>query len=209
MQYFSHPLIKEDSVEMRLYQERILGSISGANSMVVLPTGLGKTNVALLLSAQRVRRGKVLFMAPTRPLAAQHGKVFRELLKVAPEKQALITGIVPPAEREKIYSQSKIIFATPQTIQNDVITGSLRLSEFSLLIFDEAHRSVGEYPYPFIAEKYMKDCETPLILGLTASPGDNAVKIREICQSLYIENIEVRTEDDEDVKPYVYRKKIE
>jgi len=40
-------------------------------------------------------------------------------------------------------------------------------------------------------------------MGMTASPGSDADRILEICRNLGIEKIEIRGEDDEDVKPYV------
>jgi Fanconi anemia group M protein len=68
---------------------------------------------------------------------------------------------------------------------------------------DEAHRSVGNYAYVYIAKKYMAQASDPLILALTASPGATKEKINEIRQQLFIQNIEIRTREDNDVKPYI------
>ncbi|MCK5289609.1 MAG: DEAD/DEAH box helicase family protein, partial [Candidatus Aenigmarchaeota archaeon] len=88
-------------------------------------------------------------------------------------------------------------------IENDIIKGTLNLSQFSVIVFDEAHRTTGDYAYTFIAKKYAEQAKTPLILGLTASPGSTKEKIGAICGNLYCENVEIRNEEDWDVKPYV------
>ncbi|HYP43268.1 MAG TPA: helicase-related protein, partial [Candidatus Nitrosocosmicus sp.] len=51
--------------------------------------------------------------------------------------------------------------------------------------------------------------KVPLILALSASPGSNREKIKKICSSLFVEQIIVKSEDDEDVLPYVYNIDIE
>ncbi|KXA90920.1 hypothetical protein AKJ57_03175 [candidate division MSBL1 archaeon SCGC-AAA259A05] len=64
-----HPLIKPKAIEARLYQQVIFDSIRDENSLVVLPTGLGKTQIAIMLTAHRmteIPESPVLMMAPTR-----------------------------------------------------------------------------------------------------------------------------------------------
>ena len=55
----------------------------------------------------------------------------------------------------------------------------LSLNNFGLVIFDEVHRSVGDYAYVKISEKYQQIPESQ-ILGLTASPGSKLDKIKEV-----------------------------
>lgn len=93
--------------------------------------------------------------------------------------------------------------ATPQTIRNDLINGKLSLENFSFVTFDEAHRCVKDYAYNYVAKKYIEQSKFPLILGLTASPGSSATKIKEIQENLFIEAVEIRSETDKDVEPYV------
>ncbi|RLJ02811.1 MAG: hypothetical protein DRP11_02625 [Candidatus Aenigmatarchaeota archaeon] len=205
MEYVDYPLIKPQTLEKRLYQETILFSAAKTNTLVVLPTGLGKTAIAVLLAAHRLNKvgGKILFLAPTRPLVEQHRKSFLKFLEIPEEEMFVFTGKTGPSERARIYPKSRCIFATPQVIQNDIIAGRIDLGSFSLLIFDECHRGVKDYPYPFIAERYMNEAPNPRILGLTASPGGSRERIDEICRNLFIEKVEARTENDSDVKPYV------
>ncbi|MFC1769107.1 ERCC4 domain-containing protein, partial [Nanoarchaeota archaeon] len=103
----------------------------------------------------------------------------------------------------ELWKSAKIIFSTPQGLENDIISGRIKLEDVSLLGVDEAHRAVGDYAYVWIAKRYINTARYPRLVALTASPGTDTTKINEVCQNLFIEDIEVRTEDDEDVKPYV------
>ncbi len=190
----------------RLYQQTILGTAARYNTLVVLPTGLGKTAIAMLLTIQRLNNfpnSKVVVLAPTRPLVEQHIETFKKHMSLPQEYFAVFTGSISPSKRAKIWNDARVIFSTPQGFENDIISNKIDISNVSLLVFDEAHRAVGNYSYVFIAKEYKKRAEFPRILGLTASPGSDITKIREVCKNLFIENIEVRTEQDPDVKPYV------
>lgn len=204
--YVSHPLIRENTIESRLYQEVIVGNASQNNTLVVAPTALGKTVIAVLLAAHRLEKhpeSKVLMLSTTKPLVNQHTTSFKKFLSIPEDTIVVFTGYTSPQEREELWRSSKVICATPQVIENDLISGKYTLGTASLVVFDEAHRSTGDYPYSFIAQRYMKEAERPLILGLTASPGGDEAKIGEVCEGLFIKNIEVRTERDVDVRPYV------
>lgn len=190
----------------RLYQQTILGTAAQHNTLVVLPTGLGKTAIAFLLTAQRLRNypnSKVLVLAPTKPLCEQHVQTFREHLEVSPEKIVLFTGSVSPEKRAELWKDAQIVISTPQGLENDIINNRIKLKEVSLLIFDEAHHATGEYAYVWIAQQYEKLSSASRILGLTASPGSDLEQVKEVCTNLKIEKVEVRTEKDADVKPYI------
>jgi len=208
-EFVSHPLIKENSVERRLYQELLVARVlEKGNSLVVAPTALGKTIVAARLAAHILEKSpesKILFMAPTKPLATQHQASMRKVLNLEEEKIGLLTGYVKPEERQKIWKESTVITATPQTIESDLLSGRLDLKEVGLMIVDEAHRAVGDYAYCYVSNKYVKqNPDHHLILALTASPGSEEEKISDVCRNLHIQNIEVKTHNDMDVKPYVH-----
>jgi len=206
--FISHPLIKEEAIEEREYQISIARSALKGNTLVVLPTGLGKTIIALLVMVEVIHKkgGKILFLAPTKPLVEQHARSIRELTRI--ENVVVFTGEVSKKKRREIVKDAELIVSTPQVIQNDVLSGDLNLKDFSLIIFDEAHRAVGNYAYVFIAKRYREIRGDHLILGITASPGGDEDKIMEIIENLGIENVEIRTEDDKDVKPYIKGFKI-
>ncbi len=207
--YVWHNLLKEKAVEDRLYQNRILERARQCNTLVVLPTALGKTVIALLLAIERAEEGKIFFLAPTRPLVQQHHQTFLEKTWFDEAELALVTGRYPPSHRAALYSKAKVIFATPQCVWNDLKRGLLRLDNVSLIIFDEAHRARGNYAYVGIASYYFRQCRKPLVLGLTASPGGSEEKIAEVCRNLGIAAIEHRTDEDKDVKPYIQPIEVE
>jgi len=187
--------LRRDLIQPRVYQEVIYAKCKDKNSLIVLPTGLGKTLIAMMIADYRLSKygGKVLMLAPTKPLALQHRESFIRLFNLPPEKINVLTGELPPEQRTKIWERSIIITATPQTIENDLLVGRISLEDVVLLVFDEAHRAVGNYAYVYIAKEYMRQAKHPLILGLTASPGNDEEKIRQVLKNLYIEHVEVRT----------------
>ena len=201
--YINHPLLKKDAIESRLYQQILAGDVlKKGNTMVVAPTALGKTIVAILVAADRlhkVKNSKVLVLAPSKPLAIQHEESFKEFLTVPCSS---ITGAIKTDDRIKRWEESRIICATPQTVESDLLNKRYDLSSVSLIVFDECHHGVGSYSYVYLASRYVQESRFNLILGLTASPGSDKYKIKEVCENLYIQNIVVKTEDDPDVKPY-------
>ncbi len=209
--FMKHPLIKPDTVEQRLYQLNLAGKALEGSSLVVLPTGLGKTIIALFVIASRLQRfgGKALILSPTKPLVEQHAAFFKKVMALPEEEVLAFTGSITPTEREKLWEQGKLIVSTPQVIENDLLTKRISLEDVSHITFDEAHRAVGNYAYTFIAEKYFGSARNPHVLGITASPGSSDEKISEVCQALHVENVSVKTEKDRDVRPYVQEKEIE
>ena len=189
--YIDHPLIKSNAIEARLYQQVLAADVlKKGNTMIVAPTALGKTIVATLVAADRlekVKNSKILVLAPSKPLTVPCSS---------------ITGAVKTDERVKRWEESQIICATPQTVESDLLKGRYSLKDVSLVVFDECHHGVGSYSYVYLASRYVKESKFNLILGLTASPGSDKEKIKEVCDNLYIQSIVVKTEEDNDVRPY-------
>lgn len=198
------------SFKPRSYQESVFASSSSSNSLIVLPTGLGKTVISLMLAIYNFNKHnrKVLFLAPTKPLVEQQKKSYEEFIENSNEfKFQVLTGLVQPEKREKLYVNSDFIFSTPQLIENDIINQILDISNFGFLIIDEAHRATGGYAYSFIAQEFSK--KNIQIIGLTASPGTSKEEIREVMTNLRTENIVVKRYSDLDVRAYVNKTKIE
>ena len=199
-------------ISPREYQQKIFETCINKNCLVVLPTGLGKTLIALMLSIERMKKypgEKVVFLAPTKPLAEQHMTYFTKHLPELFADMQLFTGLVKAEQRKKIWRTSDIIFSTPQCVANDVKNNLYSLKEVCLLIEDEAHRCIRNYDYNYLADNYQKNSSHPRILGLTASPGNEKSRIKEICRNLFIEEVELRTRDSGDVKEYLQELKFE
>ena len=91
-------------IAVREYQRGIAESALTGNTLVVLPTGLGKTIIALLVAIERLTNlpeGKVLMLAPTRPLVLQHARFFKEHL-VDGIEAAVLTGEVQPEKADNV-----------------------------------------------------------------------------------------------------------
>ncbi len=200
------PLIREDSIGFREYQVNLAEISSKEDTLVVLSTGLGKTVIAVLATALRLDKypeSKVLFLAPSRPLADQQARFLRRVLDLEKEQVVCLTGTDGPEKRKEAWKSIRVAAMTPQSLQNDLVQNSYDLSEVSLVVYDEAHRGVGDYAYTFIAELYEKQGKNIRSLGLTASPGHDVNKIRTVCQNLRLHRVEVRTEKSPDVKKYI------
>ncbi|MBD3247587.1 DEAD/DEAH box helicase [Candidatus Pacearchaeota archaeon] len=199
-------------ISPREYQKKIFKTCTEKNCLVVLPTGLGKTLIALMLAIERMKKHpgeKVVFLAPTKPLAEQHLQTFKKHLPELFGEMNLFTGTVKPKQRKKLWDKADIIFSTPQCVANDVKKYRYNLKNVCLLIEDEAHRCVKSYDYNYIADNYKSNALHPRILGLTASPGSNKTKIKNICRNLFIEEVELRTRDSPDVKPFLKKREFE
>ena len=209
--YIKHPLIQSDMVEQRLYQLDLAGRALSSTTLIVLPTGLGKTIVSLLVIAARMEKfgGKALVLSPTKPLVEQHAAFFKKVMNMHEEHIITFTGSVAPEKRAELWKNGKLIVSTPQVIENDIITKRISLDDVCHITFDEAHRAVGNYAYTYIAEKYFENAKNPHCLGITASPGSTDEKISEVCEALHIRSVAVKTESDSDVRPYIHKKEIE
>ena len=211
--HLEHPLIWPRTVEFRLYQKSIADVASERNTLVILPTALGKTVISAMVTANLLfnyRAVKVLVMAPTRPLVLQHRNSFLRLLKLRERDTALLTGETYPEYRKIVWEgEARVVFSTPQVVRNDLLEHRVSLEKYGLLVFDECHRAVKEYAYTDIAQFYVSQAVYPRILGMTASPGSDLSRVLEVCRNLYVERVEYRGEEDPDVKPYIQPIEIE
>ena len=195
-----HEFIVPNSIEVRDYQINLAQQAKTENSLIVLPTGLGKTTIALHVIADFLskRKGGVLFLAPTRVLVNQHYEFLKNTVRL--DDIALITGEDLLVKRKKLWINS-IICATPEIVRNDINRKIVPVDQFSLIIFDEAHRAIGDYAYVTIAEQLNTD--NIRILGMTATLPSEKEKAKEICDNLHIRGIAERNDSSPDVKPYI------
>ncbi len=204
--YTEMPLIKKSSVDYRSYQVNLADIAARQSTMIVLSTGLGKTVIAALVTAKRlfdIPDSKVLFLAPSRPLVDQQARYLKRVLDLDENLVVCLTGQDSPESRKTSWCDARVIIMTPQALQNDLIQSSYDLSEVSLIVFDEAHRGVGNYAYTFVAELYERQGKNVRSLGLTASPGHQAEHIKTVCENLRLSHVEVRNESSKDVKEYI------
>ena len=227
-QYVDHELLVPEFIERRMYQLQLAGSAKDRHTLVCLPTGLGKTTVSLLVTAERLADvgGKSLLLAPTKPLVQQHADFYREALQIPDtdeqssssnqnsensddEDVVVFTGEVSPDDRTELWQDAQIVIATPQVVENDLVGSRIDLGPVTHVTFDECHRATGDYAYNYIAERYHQDAAEPLVTGMSASPGGDEEEILEVCENLGIENVEVMTEEDSDVDEFTHDTDVE
>ncbi|TKX69685.1 DEAD/DEAH box helicase [Halorubrum sp. SP9] len=199
-------LLVDDFLQRRRYQLQLADAAADEHTLVCLPTGLGKTTVSLLVTAERLSEvgGKALFLAPTKPLVQQHADFYREALRIPDDEIVVFTGDVKPDDRAALWDDARIVIATPQVVENDLVGNRISLRDVTHLTFDECHRATGDYAYVYIAERYHADAADPLVTGMSASPGGDTEEIETVCENLGLSNVEVMTEADADVDEYTH-----
>jgi len=191
--------VKNNSIEKRDYQINLANQAIKENCIVVLPTGLGKTAVALHVIAEYLSKGTggILFLAPTRVLVNQHYEFLKNNLTL--DDISLITGEDTIQKRTKLWNNS-IVCATPEIARNDFNREIVSPNQFNLVVFDEVHRTIGDYAYSGIA-KWFENMPARIV-GMTATLPSEKEKATEILTKLRISSVAERTEDSPDVKPY-------
>ncbi len=200
IQYIEKKYVQKNSIEKRDYQVNLANQAIEENCIVVLPTGLGKTAIALHVIAEYLSKGTggALFLAPTRVLVNQHYEFLKANLTL--DDISLITGEDPIQKRTKLWGNS-VICATPEITKNDLDRRIVSPEQFNLVVFDEVHRTVGDYAYSGIAERF--ENSSARLIGMTATLPSEKEKATEILTRLRISSIAERTEDSPDVKPYI------
>ena len=209
--YLDGPLLTPGFLEDRSYQTRLAETAGQGHTLVCLPTGLGKTTVSLLVTARRLAEhgGKALMLAPTKPLVEQHAAFYREALEVPDDEIVVFTGEVRPDDRAAVWQDARVVMATPQVVENDLVGNRIDLAPVVHCTFDECHRATGDYAYNYIAERYHADADRPLVTGMSASPGGDEEEILVVCRNLGLDDVEVMTEADADVAEHTYTTEVD
>jgi len=199
----THPNLR-DGVEARAYQLLAAKQAISGSTLLVMPTGLGKTAVQWMAMAEAMKgNGKIVLVAPTTGLVAQQARMAKEFINLEQERIVTMTGSDRPAKREDMWEDAKIVMATPHVIRNDARNGRILLSEIDLLIVDEAHHATGSDSMAQLGDLYLESSPNAMILAATASPGVKAGKVLEVIQRLGIERLHVTKRDEDLVQPYI------
>ena len=202
---FVYPLNKP----LRKYQYDIVARALYTDTLVALPTGLGKTFLAAVVMYNFYRwfpKGKIIFMAPSRPLVTQQISACHGIVGIPLHDAVEMTGKDAPEKRQEEWERRRVFYCTPQTVHNDLVTGKLDPTDVICLVIDEAHRGTGEYAYTGVVRFMMQKNPHFRVLALTATPGSNAEVVQTVIDNLHIGNIEVRTDESFDIRPYIHSK---
>lgn len=203
--------LNDDQVA-RIYQQRVFAKVIKEDSLIVLPTGLGKTFIAMMLSIYLLNQhpgSRVVFLAPTKPLVVQHQDSFSKATTIPAGKLHVITGEIDPDKRSESWGDAVVAFMTPETLRNDLQSGKYSLEGTCLIIYDEAHRAVGDYAYTAIASENSALARPARVLAMTASPGVSKEKIEEVMAGVGVDAVIVKNKSDPDVVPYFHQVKVE
>ncbi|KAF9451787.1 P-loop containing nucleoside triphosphate hydrolase protein [Macrolepiota fuliginosa MF-IS2] len=196
----------------RDYQYNIVKNSLFENTIISVPTGLGKTFIAGVIMLNYYRwfpEGKVVFVAPTKPLVAQQIEASHQSCGIPGNDAAEMTGEIPKSKREKLWQEKRVFYMTPQTLMNDLATQNCDIMDIILLVIDEAHKATGGYAYNQIVRHMMAKNPHFRLIALTATPGRTPMAVQDLVDGLHISNIEIRDENSIDLRPYIHEKKVE
>jgi ERCC4-related helicase len=199
-----HPCLIAGTVEARGHQLDALRKCLAQPTLVVLPTGQGKTAIAWMAIAQTLHEGgKAIMVAPTNPLIEQHFQDLKEVLSIDESEIIKVSGNKTWQKREVMMQDARVVVATPQVIRNDAQRGSLSLDDYALIVFDEAHHATGNQAMAQVGDLFLDSTGPTRILACTASPGWRIQVIEEVIKRLGIERIHNLRSNDPLLLPYV------
>ncbi|XP_072939831.1 uncharacterized protein Fancm [Epargyreus clarus] len=204
--------IYPNNYPVRDYQFNIIKAAILKNTLVSLPTGLGKTFIAAVLMYNFYRwypMGKIVFTAPTRPLIAQQIEACYNIIAIPPDDTIEMTGNMNATLRKENWESKRVFFATPQVVANDIKSGICPGKLIRCLVIDEAHKAKNNYAYCHIVSM-LNDMQhrTYRILALSATPGSRINDVVQVVKNLQIAHLELRTENCIDVAKYCYSRNI-
>ncbi|KAH9815684.1 ATP-dependent DNA helicase mph1-like [Teratosphaeria destructans] len=197
--------------KVRDYQYNIVSRSLYHNTLVALPTGLGKTFIAATVMLNYYRwttDAQMVFMAPTKPLIAQQMDACYNVVGIPRRDTVLMTGETTPAIRGEEWLEKRVFFMTPQTVINDLKTGICDPKRIVLIIVDEAHKATGSYAYTEVIAFMRRFNSSFRVLALTATPGSTVDAVQAVIDHLGIARVELRTELSLDIRPYTHEKEI-
>ena len=199
----------------RDYQYNITRDALTTNSLVCLPTGLGKTLIAAVVMYNFYRwfpKGKVVFLAPTRPLVDQQKAACRDICGIPENDICVLMGSTKKDEsgtRRAFWDQKRVFFCTPQTMENDIASSVLPAKDVVCLVIDEAHRAKGKHAYCGVVRMLWDRNVSFRLLALTATPGHDIADVQQVVRNLNIGRIDFRSDKDVDVKRHTHNRSIQ
>uniref|UniRef100_A0A8D2L252 RNA helicase n=1 Tax=Varanus komodoensis TaxID=61221 RepID=A0A8D2L252_VARKO len=190
----------EPQLCLRDYQMEVAKpALEGKNIILCLPTGSGKTRVAVYVAKDHLDKkrnakedGKVIVLVNKVPLVEQHfQKEFYPHLKHSYHVTRLSGASQLKISFPEVVRSSDVIICTAKILENALENADkdeeegVQLSVFSLIVIDECHHTHKEAVYNNIMRRYLKVkrknekrmkegkplIPQPQVLGLTASPG--------------------------------------
>lgn len=157
-------------MKLRPYQEEAKNKVLNEwedgrdKTLLVLPTGTGKTIVFSKIVEERVRQGD-------RALILAHRG---ELLEQASDKLKTATGLVTATEKAdetSLGSWYRVVVGSIQTLMREKRLNQFSKDHFDTIVVDEAHHVMSES-----YQKVLNHFENAKVLGVTATPDRGDMK---------------------------------
>lgn len=202
-------------ISRRQYQYDIARNALLTNSLVCLPTGLGKTLIAAVVMYNYYRwfpTGKIIFMAPTRPLVDQQMSACHTIVGIPASDTVVLMGSTKKDEsgsRREFWRDKRLFFCTPHTVANDLNSGDLDANQVVCVVVDEAHHARGEYASAQVIRVLNERNINFRLLALTATPGQGIEEVQSVVETLRIGRIDFRSDQDPDVSRYTHKREMQ
>ncbi|NXL33035.1 FANCM protein, partial [Glaucidium brasilianum] len=175
---------------VRGYQMRMAHAALVGNTLVCLPTGLGKTFVAAVVMYNFYRW-----------FPSGKNSSLTLFLYFSGGTQALGRG--------ELWTAKRVFFLTPQIMVNDLSRGTCPAVEIKCLVIDEAHKALGNHAYCQVVRELSKYTNQFRILALSATPGSDTKAVQQVISNLLIAQIELCAEDSPEIQPYSHERQVE
>ncbi|ETS82388.1 hypothetical protein PFICI_04264 [Pestalotiopsis fici W106-1] len=187
------PADKQIISSPREYQVELFERAKEKNTIVVLPTGTGKTLIAALLTRHIIEQELIdraskefgnkprisFFLVDKISLVHQQWKVLRANLayNIAKFHGEMMGSALTQEFWKQQLEENMAIVCTAEILRQCLSHGYFGMDQINLIVFDEAHHAKKNHPYAMIIKDFYlelgKDCQRlPRILGMTASPVD-------------------------------------
>ena len=201
-------------ISRREYQYEMTRNALLTNSLVCLPTGLGKTLIAAVVMYNYYRwfpTGKIIFMAPTRPLVDQQMSACHNVVGIPASDTLVLMGNTKKDDegsRRAFWSEKRVFFCTPHTVANDLANGTLDADQIVCVVVDEAHHARGQYASAEVLRHLHERKVKFRLLALTATPGQGVEEVQNVVTTLRIGRIDFRSDQDPDVSRYTHKREM-
>ncbi|KAG7327911.1 hypothetical protein KOW79_007855 [Hemibagrus wyckioides] len=197
---------------IRDYQLKISEAALFQNTLVCLPTGLGKTFIASVVMYNFYRwypSGKIVFLAPTKPLVAQQIEACYRVMGIPQEHMAELTGSTLAPQRRELWRSRRVFFLTPQVMVNDLSRNTCPAPQIKCVVIDEAHKASGNHAYCQVVRELWNQTKQFRVLALSATPGADMKAVQQVISNLLISHIELRSEESPDVQAHSHQRSVE